>query len=412
MIWGEKMIPRNQIKKNEKPIDIKEGIYERFPVTRQAFVTVSFKDVGEIGYNHWMNKMMENMIRRMLGGEEGRRQEDNALDMGANALNLLIGQYGFPNFQFLKWDPLFVPEGMSKQPVKLPKDVLSSMIKKASHLYGADLVGITDLDPKWIYSQDLFKPFEITEGMKPKETEDAFLIPRKINKAIVMAVAMDDEMIETSPLVDASTATSLGYSRMGIAAVSLAEYIRGMGYQAIPCMNDTAISIPLAVQAGLGQLGRLGLLITPEFGPNVRLLKVLTDMPLENDHPIDFGIPEFCENCHLCAEHCPSGSISFEGQNYEGVCENNNPGVKKWYIYAEKCLRLWQTNGASCANCISVCPFTKGFESMQCFECKKCETKTGCELQVNTHLRAKYGYLQVETWGDKPKVLKPRRRGL
>ncbi|SHE38798.1 reductive dehalogenase [Alkalibacter saccharofermentans] len=406
------MIPRKEMKKSESPIDIKEGVYERFPVTRQAFVTVSFQDAGEIGYNHWMNKMMENMVRRMMSGEEGRRQEDNALDLGANALNLLIGEYGFPNFQFLKWSPLFVPDMLANHPVNMPSNELSNMVKKAAVLYGADLVGIASLDPKWVYSKDLFKSFEIVDEGSPQETEDAFLIPRKVNKAIVMAVAMDDEMIETSPLVDASTATSLGYSRMGITAVSLAEYIRGLGYQAIPCMNDTALSIPLAVEAGLGQLGRLGLLITPEFGPNVRLMKVLTDMPLENDHAIDFGIPEFCDNCHLCAEHCPSSAISFGEQSYDGICDNNNSGIKKWYISAEKCLRLWQTNGASCANCIAVCPFTRGFESMQCFECKKCETKTGCELQVNTHLRAKYGYLDVDTWGNKPKVLKPRRRGL
>ncbi len=406
------MLPRSKLKKSKKPFEIDENMYMRFPVAKQAFVTVSFQDTGEIGYNLFMEKMMQNMIKRMMHGEEGRLQQHNALDLGANTLNLLLGQYGFPNFQFLKWAPLFVPEVLASRPVDIPEQQLTEMVKHAAGLYGSDLVGVADLDPKWIYSKDLFKPFVLTEGDKAEETEEAFLIPTKINKAIVMAVAMDDEMIETSPLVDASTATSLGYSRMGMAAVSLAEYIRALGYQAIPCMNDTALSIPLAIEAGLGELGRHGLLITPEFGSNIRLCKVLTDMPLIKDEPIDLGIAEFCENCHLCAEHCPSQSISYEKQSFEGVCANNNPGVKKWYIYGENCLRFWQENGASCANCIAVCPFTRGFESMQCVECVKCETKTGCALHVNTHLREKFGYLEVTNWGEKPKVLKPRRRGL
>ena len=70
----------------------------------------------------------------------------------------------------------------------------------------------------------------------------------------------------------------------------LAEFIRILGYKAIPMGNDTSLSIPLAIDAGLGELGRHGLLITPEYGPCVRLCKVFTDLPLEPDKPIQFGV--------------------------------------------------------------------------------------------------------------------------
>lgn len=96
----------------------------------------------------------------------------------------------------------------------------------------------------------------------------------------------------------------------------------------------------------------------------------------------------------------------------ETKCDTSNGGVKKWYIHGEKCLRFWQKNGAGCANCVAVCPFTTGFEFMQCLECEKCDTVGGCELQVNTHLRLKYGYLGNTDWGEKPQVQRPRRRGL
>ena len=49
------------------------------------------------------------------------------------------------------------------------------------------------------------------------------------------------------------------------------------------------ITIPMAVDAGLGELGRNGLLLTEKYGPRVRLCKVFTDLPLEPDEPIDLG---------------------------------------------------------------------------------------------------------------------------
>ncbi len=404
------MIPRHEMTFIDKPYKIDKENYERFPVTRQAFATVSYKDTGDVGYNFWLDKMQRNMAVKMQKGIEGRKQEHNALDFGANSLNLLLGNYGKPNTQFLKWDPLFTPDMMQENSVDYDSDRLTSMVKEAAVFYGADLVGVTDLNPKWVFSQDIVKPFVIKEADKPKETEGEFVIPKSVNKVIVMAVAMNVDMTKTSPSVKASATTSLGYSRMGITAVALAEYIRGLGYQAIPTMNDTALSIPLAVDAGLGQLGRLGILITPEYGPNVRLFKVLTDMPLEKDRPIDFGVVEFCKNCYLCAESCPSKAISFDEPTYEAESDNNNPGVEKWPIKSEKCLEFWQENGASCSNCIAVCPFIEGYKSTMCIECEDCRTR--CVLQTNTFMRKKYGYLEVKQWGGESKVLYPRRKGL
>jgi reductive dehalogenase len=396
----------------KRPYQLDEKRYTRFPVYRQSFATVSYQDTGGLSTNGFLGKMLANMGLNMAQGKKDRLQVDNALDMGANALNLILGDYGAANRQFLKWEPMLIPEMFSNNRVKLSSEDLTVKVKEGALLYGADLVGITDVKEAWIFSHDMEKPYIISEEGKPRETEEGYIIPKSVNKAIVIAVAMDEDMIETSPSVPASTATSLGYSRMAITVVALAEYIRALGYIAIPSMNDTALSIPLAIDAGLGQLGRHGLLITPEFGSNIRLCKVITDMPLITDEPIDFGVTEFCDSCHLCADHCPPKAISKGKPTMEGPCENNNPGAEKWYVHCEKCLRFWQVNGASCANCISVCPFTYGFESMQCMECVKCDTRRGCELQVNTHERLKHGYLEGKYWGGRNKVLKPRRRGL
>lgn len=405
------MIPRSLMKVIEEPYQL-SGDYERFPVNRQALVSLDLEDEKNPVYNSFMKKMNETMSENISEEKEGYSQIDYAFDMASNSLNLILAQYGKPNQNFLKWESNFsFPKAIFNRS-NLDKNKLTNLIKNNAIYFGADLVGITSLNEKWVYKKDLIKPFVFKDNDKSYETETEFVISKKINSAIVLGFAMNAELKEESPKVKASAASSLGYSRAAIAVVALSEYIRSLGYRAIPCVNDTALSIPLAIDAGLGQIGRNGILITPEFGPSVRLAKVLTDMPLKFDCPIDFGVVDFCQNCLLCAKECPSQSISYGDRTFEPACVNNNGGVKKWYINGESCLKFWQKNGTSCSNCINVCPFTKGFEASQCIECVKCETTSGCELQVNTHHREKNGYLEIKKWGYQPKVLYPRRKGL
>ena len=242
---------------------------------------------------------------------------------------------------------------------------LSLIVKKAAKTYGADLVGICELDHRWVYSHHLVRPNNAHKKIvfrdvdEPEETDEEFIIPSDINRAVVMGIEMDIDLLRRSPSPLCDAATGLGYSKMVFLAASLAEFIRGLGYKAIPCANDTALSIPLAISAGLGQVGRSGLLITPEFGPAVRICKVLTNMPLEIDRPIDFGVTEFCEKCKRCAESCPTQAISFGERTKERRTISNNPGVLKWPIDPEACLEAWKEIGVSCSNCIAVCPFNK-----------------------------------------------------
>jgi reductive dehalogenase len=146
---------------------------------------------------------------------------------------------------------------------------------------------------------------------------------------------------------------------MAFVAGLLAQFIRGLGYKAIPCGNDTALSIPIAIEAGLGELGRNGLLITEKFGPRVRLCKVFTDLPLVPDEPHFFGVEEFCRKCLKCAEDCPSQAISSGEKTTGALNRSNNPGVLKWPVNAEQCYKYWIANRLDCANCISVCNFNK-----------------------------------------------------
>jgi len=100
-------------------------------------------------------------------------------------------------------------------------------------------------------------------------------------------------------------------------------------------------------------------LITPNYGPRVRLAKVFTNLPLLPDSPIEFGVRDFCMICEKCAEKCPSQSIMFGPPSAEPHNISNRKGVNTWHINAETCFQYWVRNGCDCSNCIRTCPFNK-----------------------------------------------------
>ncbi|MFQ5710273.1 MAG: reductive dehalogenase [Candidatus Geothermarchaeales archaeon] len=288
----------------------------------------------------------ENKRRHIENNDKGYTQEDYALTEGADTITDLIGgRIGtfIVSYAFAFDGPVNPRRVLVEDPAEM-----SEKVKKAATLFGACLVGIAPLDWRWIY-KPRYNP-ATGRGDLPE-------FPKAYERVVALAVEMDYEMIRTSPGVRAAAATRLGYSKMSFVAASLARYIRGLGYRAIPSGNETALSIPLAIQAGLGELGRNGLLITPEYGPRVRLCKVFTDLPLEPDRPISFGVGEACEGCNRCVEGCPAQAISGGEPTFEGPSISNNPGVLKWYVHPDRCRHFWNLNGVSCSNCIKSCPY-------------------------------------------------------
>jgi len=235
-------------------------------------------------------------------------------------------------------------------PVREAPERMSRVIKKAARLYGADLVGITRVHDSWVYSHSYSK-FSGTHS--PLE------LPEGCDTAVVMAFAMDFDALHTSPTAVAGAGTGVGYSRMAFTANLLATFIRGLGYKAVPCGNDTALSIPLAMSAGLGEMSRMGLLITEKYGPRVRLCKVFTNLPLATDSYHPFGATEFCLVCKTCARHCPSQAITDGGMTTEGPDLSSHHGPMKWYVDGVRCYAYWARNRMDCSVCIRVCPFNK-----------------------------------------------------
>jgi len=258
------------------------------------------------------------------------------------------------NFGLYSWEDALYQAG--KLPMDPPFDsetpeYNTKMIKKAARFFGASKVGICKMDRRWVYS----KGYQLVERF-----EYEIDIPDEYEWVINIAVAMDYEDYKYTPTFIGGAGTGLGYSKMAYTAGLLGQFLNQLGYKSIPTGNDTALSVPLAIQAGLGELGRSGLLITPEFGSRVRLCKVFTNMPLVADEPIEFGLTEFCEVCNKCADNCPGKAIPYGERTTEPLnVSNASGGALKWYINHEKCFKFWSRNTCDCGNCIRVCPFNK-----------------------------------------------------
>jgi ferredoxin len=196
---------------------------------------------------------------------------------------------------------------------------MTKIVKKAALYMGASSVGICKLDQRWIYSH----------RFDPRTLEHSAIdnIPDRFQFAIVMLHEMDYTLMRTAPAYGENAATGRGYSMMAFMASSVAHFIRDLGYEAIPCGNDTTLSIPMAIDAGLGELGRNGLLIAPGFGPRVRISKVITSLPLVADRPVKIGVRQMCEACGKCVKACPGQAISPDAPTAEGPTLSNNHGI-------------------------------------------------------------------------------------
>ncbi len=227
-------------------------------------------------------------------------------------------------------------------------------VKKVAKFFGAGDAGITAYDERWQYTGR----FSDIDGIeKPPEIEREM----GLDTVIVITIPMNYKLMQTVPSALGSASTGSGYSNDATALIALTQYIRGLGYKAFGSLNDTGMSIPYAIKAGLGEFGRNGLLITKDHGPRVRIGRIYTNMPLAHDAPINFGVREFCQICKKCATNCPSKSIPMGEPSNKPLSISNLTGVRKWTVDVESCFDFWAKQNTDCAICIRTCPYNKDF---------------------------------------------------
>ena len=212
------------------------------------------------------------------------------------------------------------------------KDVTAEIKAKALEL-GFAMVGITAYDPRYTYKskRNWVKPFPHT---------------------VCLAMEQPYEETQTIPSEPAESAVFATYRREGRVGLDLADYIRSLGYHAqVHSPNDASSVVhPMFVQAGMGQMGAMGYLLSPHFGSRHRLMMITTDALVTYDEPVDYGIHAFCTICQVCVNRCPGRALMREQVWWRGV--------EKFKIIAKRC-RPVMARYAACGICMRVCPIQR-----------------------------------------------------
>ncbi len=214
-------------------------------------------------------------------------------------------------------------------------------VKAALYYMGADMVGICELPDYAWYSHD-------TDGSEIKPYHKygiAILVDQGYE---TMEGASGDDWISGAQSMRA-------YLRAQLIGGVVGAHIRSLGYSARghSVMDQDVLHIPIILEAGLGELSRIGeLVLNPYVGPRFKSGIITTDLPLLPDKPIDFGLQDFCEKCTKCARECPCQAIPYGDK----IMFN---GYEMWKPDVEKCARYRITNaaGALCGRCMKTCPW-------------------------------------------------------
>jgi epoxyqueuosine reductase len=226
-----------------------------------------------------------------------------------------------------------------------------SDLKKYCWASGADLVGIADLGP-----------FRQQRAMPPLEPLEPYRF------AVSIALRLENETIEG--ITDGPTLEYAELYRTVNAALDrttslTAQWIAERGYTAKPVPASSIVDEinllgsvshkAVARMAGIGWQGKSLLIVSPEFGPRIRLATVLTDIPLVADLPLK----QRCGTCVECASACPAAAI--KGVSSEQGYESRDAALF-FQRCADKTLQFKALPGIGariCGVCVKVCPFGK-----------------------------------------------------
>jgi len=197
---------------------------------------------------------------------------------------------------------------------------------------GADEIGYATIPQEWVF----------------QDTAICY------TQAIVLVMEMDKERMSLAPNQDTAVMVHETYNALGQVSNHLADWLREHGYAAHAGhpLGGMALYPPMAQAAGLGWRGMSGLVITPQFGPRVRLAAVFTE--IENlpvyDGDEHAWVLDFCEECRRCIRDCPPDAF------YENPIHHDNGLVT--VLDNQKCFPYFVAYHG-CSICIKVCPFNQ-----------------------------------------------------
>lgn len=166
------------------------------------------------------------------------------------------------------------------------------------------------------------------------------IVAENYHKVLDGALAVEEEAFEV-------------YVECARVSTELAAFIRELGFSAVADHNGTGEiqAIPTLYACGMGELGKHGSLIHPQFGASFRPGFVVTDAPIVANQPNIFGVQSTCETCRLCEQNCPPGAIRSSDDFI--ITE----GIKRWQVDIPTCYEASRFRDEYCHICVDVCPY-------------------------------------------------------
>ena len=216
---------------------------------------------------------------------------------------------------------------------------LTAGVERLAHEMGADLVGVA--------SADAFEG--APDGHRPEN------LLRGARSVVVVAVHMLDGAFELAPSREYSITFQVACPELDRIAYHVARYLQTQGHRALQVPGSPPYDLENNMGdlshrhtgrlAGIGVFGKSSQLLSPEFGPRMRLTSVVTDAVLEPSEPLDVDL---CGDCDKCLHGCPVEALEGPGVVDKTVCDANHAKVGERLQLAD--------SEQICGVCIRVCP--------------------------------------------------------
>ncbi len=293
--------------------------------------------------------------------------------------NPLAGNTAYGNFRLIEYMQHALKHPVNPDKTEIQAPVLTAYLKDWCRHLGVHSCGITGLKDYHLYTR------------RGRGEDKGKKIELKHKYAFVFTVEMNARHVQSAPATATTYESSQQYLDSTTIALQIDLFLKTLGYDSRAHIDgDYELICPLVARdAGLGEVGRMGLLMTPRMGPRVRIAAVTTNAPLLTDaYRPDPGMIAFCRFCKKCAECCPGQSIPFDEMK-------DHRGVTRWKINSESCFQYWCVSGTDCARCMSVCPFSHPDNMMH---------NTVRHLISRSEIIARFAYLADDfLYGRKPK---------
>lgn len=313
---------------------------KRIDERHTMFARMNYKE-GTYQYNDYYKN---NQDKKDLDDEI--RKKPNLCSPGTMSYDPINSPMAEAAFMFLQDIHSLAEKSPAENRIEVSKDIISNRLKGLAIHYGACLANTLEMKDYHYYSHR----GRLNESYGEEVTS---LHPY----GIVFAVEMDKDMLNRGPQVSEIIETSKAYVDVSIIGMILSYYIRSLGYEARNHMdaNYLVVAPLVALDGGIGDIGRNGIITTRKYGSRVRLGVVTTNMPLNQDPKDTFGLDYFCDLCRNCSIVCPGKAI----EKGDKTLINDD---LRWQIDQEKCYDRWRSLGTDCGICISACPFSQGID--------------------------------------------------